>query len=370
MGKAIGNFIGGITGANQLRGAADTAAQQQREAALASVFRPVGMSSRFGTSKFGYETVGGIPRVSSAEYTVAPELLAIQNQLFGLTPFAAQQAADAQQASQQIGAGGAQLFGLGQQYLAQSPEMARQQFFNEQMALLAPARQAEEQRLASSVFGRGRAGLNIGGAQPELASLAGARRMQELQLAAQSEQAAQQRQSFGAGLMGQGLGLFGQQYALPGQALAPLQSYLGTIGTLEEMGQQPLQLGLQIGGAAQQGASAASSLLSQAAQTQYGGAKDAANANAQVLAGLFQAGASAAMKASDIRTKENIKQVGKLTNGLNVYQYEYKSEFKDSPYAGHGVHVGVMAHEVEKIIPEAVFTTEYGYKAVDYSLIH
>jgi hypothetical protein len=30
----------------------------------------------------------------------------------------------------------------------------------------------------------------------------------------------------------------------------------------------------------------------------------------------------------------------------------------------------VMAHEVEKIIPEAVFTTEYGYKAVDYSLIH
>jgi hypothetical protein len=369
MGKAIGGFIGDITGANQARAAANQAAQSQREAALASVFRPVGMSSRFGSSQFGYETVGGIPRVSSAQYTVAPELAAIQNQLFGLTPFAAQQAAAAQQASQQIGAGGAQLFGLGQQYLAQSPEMARQQFFNEQMALLAPARQAEEQRLASSVFGRGRAGLNIGGAQPELATLAGARRMQELQLGAQAEQAAQQRQMFGSGLMSQGLGLFGQQYALPGQALAPLQSYLGTIGTIEEMGQQPLQLGLQIGGAAQQGASAAAGLLSQAAQTQYAGAKDAAAINAQVIAGIAQ-GAGSAMKASDIRTKENIKKVGKLTNGLNVYQYEYKPEFKDSPYAGHGVHIGVMAHEVEKIIPEAVFTTEYGYKAVDYSLIH
>jgi hypothetical protein len=251
------------------------------------------MSSRFGSSQFGYETVGGIPRVSSAQYTVAPELAAIQNQLFGLTPFAAQQAAAAQQASQQIGAGGAQLFGLGQQYLAQSPEMARQQFFNEQMALLAPARQAEEQRLASSVFGRGRAGLNIGGSQPELASLAGARRMQELQLGAQAEQAAQQRQMFGSGLMSQGLGLFGQQYALPGQALAPLQSYLGTIGTIEEMGQQPLQLGLQIGGAAQQGASAAAGLLSQAAQTQYAGAKDAAAINAQLIAGIAQGAGSA-----------------------------------------------------------------------------
>jgi hypothetical protein len=368
MGKAIGRFVGDITGANQARDAANQAAQSQREAALASVFRPVGMSSRFGTSQFGYETVGGIPRVSSAEYTVAPELKAIQDQLFGLTPFAAQQAAAAQQASQQVGMAGQQLFGLGQQYIAQSPEMARQQFFNEQMALLAPARQAEEQRLASSVFGRGRAGLTIGGAQPELSTLAGARRMQELQLGAQAEQAAQQRQVFGSGLMSQGLGLFGQQYALPGQALAPLQSYLGTIGTIEEMGQQPLQLGLQIGGAAQQGASAAAGLLSQAAQTQYAGAKDAAAINAQVIAGIAQGVGKAA--ASDIRTKENIKQVGKLTNGLNVYQYEYKLEFKDSPYAGHGVYIGVMAHEVEKIIPEAVFTTEYGYKAVDYSLIH
>jgi len=293
MGKLIGKFIGDITGANAARDAANVSAQQQREAALASVFRPVGMSSRFGTSQFGYETIGGIPRVSSAQYTVAPELTAIQNQLFGLTPFAAQQAAEAQQAAQQIGAGGAQLFGLGQQYLAQSPEMARQQFFNEQMALLAPARQAEEQRLASSVFGRGRAGLNIGGSQPELATLAGARRMQELQLSAQAEQAAQQRQSFGAGLLGQGLGLFGQQYTLPGQALAPLQSYLGTIGTIEEMGQQPLQLGLQIGGAAQQGASAAANLLSQAAQTQYAGAKDAAAINAQLIAGIAQGAGSA-----------------------------------------------------------------------------
>lgn len=73
---------------------------------------------------------------------------------------------------------------------------------------------------------------------------------------------------------------------------------------------------------------------------------------------------------SDIRTKENIKKIGSLPNGLNVYEYEYKSEFKDHPSAGHGKFVGVMAHEVEKVIPEAVSIDLDGYKHIDYSLIH
>ena len=58
-----------------------------------------------------------------------------------------------------------------------------------------------------------------------------------------------------------------------------------------------------------------------------------------------------------------------MKNGLNVYSFEYKKEFKDSQYAGHGKFVGVMAQEVEKIIPEAVFTGSDGYKVVNYSLI-
>lgn len=72
---------------------------------------------------------------------------------------------------------------------------------------------------------------------------------------------------------------------------------------------------------------------------------------------------------SDIRTKENIEVVGQLPNGLLVYEYEYKPEFKNRKYFGHGKFRGVMAHEVEHI-PGAVFTTEDGYKVVDYSKVN
>lgn len=81
--------------------------------------------------------------------------------------------------------------------------------------------------------------------------------------------------------------------------------------------------------------------------------------------GAAQAGAK-----SDIRTKENITVVGKLPNGLNVYEFEYKPEFKDSEGAGYGRFRGLMAHEVEQVIPEAVFETADGYKAVDYSKVN
>jgi len=64
--------------------------------------------------------------------------------------------------------------------------------------------------------------------------------------------------------------------------------------------------------------------------------------------------------------KENIKQIYWLPNGLPVYTYEYKDEFKDHPLAGHGTHTGVMAHEVEAMYPNAVITLDNGYKAVDY----
>jgi hypothetical protein len=72
---------------------------------------------------------------------------------------------------------------------------------------------------------------------------------------------------------------------------------------------------------------------------------------------------------SDIHTKENIEIVGAAPNGLTVYEFEYKSEFKDHPLAGHGRFRGFMAQEVEQVFPEAVFTMDNGYKAVDYSKV-
>jgi phage-related protein len=70
---------------------------------------------------------------------------------------------------------------------------------------------------------------------------------------------------------------------------------------------------------------------------------------------------------SDIRMKENIKHTHWLPNGLPVYTYEYKPEFKD--LAGHGKHIGVMAQEVAQVIPEAVSVQENGYMMVDYSKV-
>jgi hypothetical protein len=87
-------------------------------------------------------------------------------------------------------------------------------------------------------------------------------------------------------------------------------------------------------------------------------------ANNAMTQGLFSLGGAALM--SDIRTKENIKAIGWLPNGLPVYEYEYKAEFKDHPLAGHGTHTGVMAQEVEAMYPNAVITLHDGYKAVDY----
>jgi len=84
--------------------------------------------------------------------------------------------------------------------------------------------------------------------------------------------------------------------------------------------------------------------------------------------GIFQLGGAAMM--SDIRTKENIKQIHWLPNGLPVYEYEYKAEFKDHPLAGHGKFVGVMAQEVELVQPEAVITNTDGYKMVNYGVLN
>jgi hypothetical protein len=89
-----------------------------------------------------------------------------------------------------------------------------------------------------------------------------------------------------------------------------------------------------------------------------------ANRNA-MMQGLFSLGGAAMM--SDIRTKENIKYLGNLGNGLPFYEFEYKPEFK--VIGGEGKFIGVMAQDVEKVQPEAVITRPDGYKMVNYGAL-
>jgi len=104
------------------------------------------------------------------------------------------------------------------------------------------------------------------------------------------------------------------------------------------------------------------------------GQANIANANAEnartnaMMSGLFSLGGAGIAK-SDIRTKQNIVKIGIAENGLPVYIFDYKDEFKNDPYAGHGKFVGHMAHEVEAVYPHAVKTLDDGYKAVDYGML-
>lgn len=73
--------------------------------------------------------------------------------------------------------------------------------------------------------------------------------------------------------------------------------------------------------------------------------------------------AGGGFKGSDRRIKENIELIGRdERTGLNLYEFEYKG--------GSGKRfVGVMADEVEKYKPEAVYTMPDGFKAVNYTLL-
>jgi len=305
----MGKIVGGITDAvgltdikgTQQRGEQAAAAQRAaaQQAAQISAFRPVGMTSRFGTGQFDITDVGGVPRVTGAQYTVSPELQAIQNQIMGLTGGAVTTAQEAQMAAQPLGMAAQRLFNLGGQYISESPEAARQRIFNQLQEARLPAQLQEEQRLASGAFGRGRAGLNIGGmGQPELYTLARAREAQRAQDILSAEQQAQQQIQFGTGLFGTGAQQLGQQYAIPTQALGPLQSYLGTVGTIEELGQQPFKLGLQVGGAAQPGAQAGAQMLQSGLSSAAATQQQAGNAASAQLTGFMNQMLGAAMGAA------------------------------------------------------------------------
>lgn len=99
-------------------------------------------------------------------------------------------------------------------------------------------------------------------------------------------------------------------------------------------------------------------------------AASAESAGMGAMVGSLAGTAAKLYLGSDIRTKENIELVGYLPNGLAIYEYEYKPEFKDRKYFGHGRFRGVMAHEVEAVNPDAVITLDDGYKVVDYSKVN
>jgi hypothetical protein len=78
---------------------------------------------------------------------------------------------------------------------------------------------------------------------------------------------------------------------------------------------------------------------------------------------LASAAAPAAIAASDERVKKNIKKIGEK-NGFNWYEFEYK----DGYGLPEGKQEGVIAQEVEKVIPDAVIEIN-GIKHVNYGML-
>jgi hypothetical protein len=62
---------------------------------------------------------------------------------------------------------------------------------------------------------------------------------------------------------------------------------------------------------------------------------------------------------SDIRLKDDIVPLGRLANGIGLYRFRYKDEDRT-------LYVGVMAQEVQNVVPRAVSRDRDGYLRVDY----
>ncbi len=70
---------------------------------------------------------------------------------------------------------------------------------------------------------------------------------------------------------------------------------------------------------------------------------------------------------SDRRLKQNIIKIGNHPLGFGLYLFEYRPEYRKR--CGDGRQFGVMADEVEKVMPSAVVPGFGGFKAVNYDQI-
>ena len=264
LGSLLGGAVGGFGGVLAGETAAKAAEEQARmisgatgQAVGGSQFRPIGTTTRFGTSQFQVDPTTG--QLTSAGYQLTPELKAMQDRVMALTGKGLTEAELAGDRYSPLTAGAKGLFGLGQQYLAQSPEQVAADYMARQQDLLAPSRERQLAQLQTQLFNTGRGGLSVGGtgmrpgggqglraASPEMEAYYNALAQQDAQLAAGAQQAGQQQVQFGAGLMGTGanlLGAYGQ--GLTG-AYAPFSTGIGVGSSLEQLGQQPLSISQQL----------------------------------------------------------------------------------------------------------------------------
>lgn len=257
------SLLGGLLGGRSARRAAQTQADAQREAARLAAeearFRPVGVTTRFGSSTFTTDPTTG--RVTGAGYTLDPRMKAMQDRFLGLAETGLTDAEGARARFAPLQGAAQGLFGLGQQYIAESPEQAAQKYILGRQNLLAPSRERQLAGLRTNLFNTGREGLSVGATglrpgggeglratNPEMEAYYNAIAQEDARLASEGMQAGMEQTRFGAGLFATGGNLATQGYGLETAALGPYQAYLSGATGLENLGQQPLEIGSALGG--------------------------------------------------------------------------------------------------------------------------
>ena len=281
-------------------GAATEAAQIQSNAQIeaakiaaeAAKFRPVGVTTRFGASKFGFDEKGNL---TSAGYTPSAEISGYQDRLRTLAGQGLTDVEGARAAYQPLTGAAQNLFSLGGQYLAKSPEEAAADYIAKQRALIAPSRETQLADIRNKQFQQGRTGAavaqggNLMATSPELAAYYNAMAQQDLTLAAQADQEARDRIKFGSGLFDTGANLQGRFYSGQTAAYQPFATAMDTTAGLERLAAEPLALGTSIGAKTTASTAEAGRLLSSGITS---AAATMAPANAYSLTGDVLAGAS------------------------------------------------------------------------------
>ena len=199
-----------------IQSSAQQSAQQQLEATRRAeqfaTFKPVGVTTAFGQSNFGFDPTTG--QLTSAGYTATPQVATQRERLFTLGAEALPTTADTTE--------------LQRQYIAQ------------QQGLLAPSREQQFAQLRNRQFQRGTGGLATGGTtagyttgapglmqtNPEMAAYFNALAREDATLAANAPTYAQN---------------------LLNQRIASGTNLFTQAGNLETMAQQPLTLGAGLG---------------------------------------------------------------------------------------------------------------------------
>jgi hypothetical protein len=278
--KAAAGAISGGVGLFGSKLATDTAREAARVAAEAQKFKPVGVTTRFGTTDYKYDADNNLV---SAGYTLTPDLKAIQDKLMSGATLSLDEAKKVADLYDPLKKASTSLFDLGTSYLAKTPEQVAADYMAKQQDLLAPSRERQMSQLQNTLFQQGRGGLSVGatsarpsGARglgattPEMEAYYNALAQQDAALAAGAQQAGQQSVLFGKGLLGAGGEFLGKYTAGQAGAYDPFKTLLSTAGAVESMGAGALDVGTALGGRRTTAASnAASTLLPTASVNPY-----------------------------------------------------------------------------------------------------